>query len=49
MILSDKYKFIFVRPQKIGGTSLESAIYKLDKEFVGRMIDGILNFDEEEI
>ena len=32
MILSDKYKFIFVRPQKIGGTSLESAISKLDKE-----------------
>jgi hypothetical protein len=24
-------------------------VYKLDKEFVGRMIDGILNFDEEEI
>jgi len=32
MILSDKYKFIFVRPQKIGGTSLESAISKLDKD-----------------
>ena len=32
MILSDKYKFIFVRPQKIGGTSLQSAITKLDKD-----------------
>ena len=32
MISSDKYKFIFVRPQKIGGTSLESAISKLDKD-----------------
>jgi hypothetical protein len=32
MYLSDKYKFIFIRPQKIGGTSLGSAIFKLDKD-----------------
>ena len=51
MILSDKYKFIFIRPQKVGGTSLESAILKLDKDAFRyekddkSKIENILNHD----
>lgn len=32
MIVSHKHKFVFIRPQKVGGTSLENAIDQLDPD-----------------
>lgn len=41
-------KYIYMEKEYFVNTN-NNNVYNLEKKFVGRMIDGILNFDEEEI